>query len=95
MKPESVESTVKVGTHPNNDGSYTMFVANKNWGPVVTGKTLEEAKKKMKEAMHFSILVMSFMAIEGNPVDKEEIEINKNNLDDFDKIVDNAFTTTT
>lgn len=44
----------------------TLFVFGENWGPIVTGKNLEEAKTKMKEAMRVSMIYNSLTSnVEG------------------------------
>ena len=59
MKTEYVVLLVKENTE---SGSVTMSVSSESWGPVVTGKDMQEAKNKMKEAFAVSMLFNTFLS---------------------------------
>ncbi|MBK9507227.1 MAG: hypothetical protein KA802_18050 [Saprospiraceae bacterium] len=59
MKTEYVVLLVKEN---KDNGSVTMSVSSESWGPVVTGKDMQDAKNKMKEAFAVSMLFNTFMS---------------------------------
>jgi hypothetical protein len=61
---ETVEKFAAIAsvTNPEN-GEVTLFISNEPWGPVVTGKNLEEAKSKIEEAFGLTMVANSFCSI--------------------------------
>ncbi|MGL5890767.1 MAG: hypothetical protein ACRC3B_12820 [Bacteroidia bacterium] len=42
-------------------GEAILFINNKKGGPIVFGKTMDDAKRKMKEAFSVSLIAASFI----------------------------------
>lgn len=54
---DSVEIS-SIVNHKN--GEVTLFLSNISGGPIVTGKNMDDAKSKMKEAFGISLVAASF-----------------------------------
>ena len=77
MPNETVIATVGKKTDPNN-GHVTLYVKDHAWGPIVTGKTFEEAKAKFLVALPANMVANSYC----------ELFIHKDNLEDVKKAVE-------
>lgn len=71
-------------------GEVTLYISNENWGPIVTGKNLADAKQKMLEAFGLSMIVNSFcgtqnlrneLLVENAKIDKAKYERLKTTLE--------------
>lgn len=63
MKTETKFAEISAKINPEN-GEVTLFISNEDWGPIVTGKNLAEAKTKMNEAFALAMVANSFCSIQ-------------------------------
>ena len=63
MKRENSEViSVEIASMVNKtSGETIMYIHNKKGGPIVFGQTIDEAKRKMKEAFGVSLIAASFV----------------------------------
>jgi|GEM_PF-3496286 hypothetical protein len=64
MKNEIKTKTMDVvigSTTNENTGAVTLFFTEEKWGPVVTGRDLNEAKDKFIDALKVSLVIRSIL----------------------------------
>ncbi len=59
MATKNLIATIGRKTDPNN-GHVTLYIKDHPWGPIVTGKTLEEAKAKFLLALPANMVANSY-----------------------------------
>lgn len=92
MKTETKFVNISSVTNPEN-GEVTLFISNESWGPVVTGKNLADAKKKMKEAFGISMIGNSYLDVvkESNEETvKERLNEYKQEMNKLNNTLENA-----
>lgn len=79
MESKTKFAEILAKTNPEN-GEVTLFIGNEDWGPVVTGKNLAEAKTKMEEAFALAMISNTFCHAESGKM-KEKVADGKMEID--------------
>ncbi len=58
MAPKTITATI--GRKVGPDGAITLYVMDHSWGPIVTGKNLDEAKAKFRLALTGNMIANSY-----------------------------------
>lgn len=67
------ERTVEVRADIAADGTTVMFIPNEKGGPIVMGKSVEEASEKMDEALEIYGAMISFMNAASAHLDNKQM----------------------